>query len=147
MSEFFYEHKTNLLRILNNLEDFGVVIFSGSKKAEVSLEKSFDLPEVHSVSIELKLYDWQKALWQAARNLCQFSSSYVIMPSHRVDILGKNSNLFSSNQIGTAIFDVDTLEVRPINTTKTLKTNKYDKHYIATLNTLVENITEFSPVT
>ena len=146
MSEFFSERENSLLRVLNTLEDYGIFVFDGSKKTERSLEESLSLPEIQSVSIELKLHDWQKALWQATRNSYQFFSSYVVMPSHKAKILGRNSTLFDSNRIGTAIFDVETLEVKPIRFAESLKINRYNRHYIDTLNTLIENVTAFSPV-
>lgn len=145
ISELFHEKRTPIMRALERLEEWGVIDFSDCKREYVKINSSFKLPELRSIAIELKLTNWEKALWQAIRNRNQFAFSYVVMPNAKLSLLKSKGNLFASNNINIAVFDVDKMELTHIAQNKT-KANFYNRHYIENLGIVMKSLPSFEKV-
>ncbi len=134
-----------ILRALKELENTGVISFGDREQTNVRLNAGFDIPVLNSIAIELKLSSWKKALWQATRNGSQFASSYVIMPSNKLDLLNSKVDLFASNNVKVAVFDIESLSLTPIyqEDSNKLVTSRY---YLETLDCLIRNKSAFQSV-
>lgn len=142
LSGFLRQRKNDLLRSLEELQEWGVVQFEDTNKEKVTINANFEIPQIHSVAIELKLSSWEKALWQAIRNSGQFMSSFVVMPSNKLHLLNSKIDLFRANGIGTAVLDVDSLNLTPIHqpiNTQVIKS----RYYLEALGSLIKNIPNF----
>lgn len=144
IENLLHQRKSEILNYLSQLEEWGIVTVEDNTK--VFYNSSFSIPEIRSVAVELKLSSWEKALWQAIRNKSQFSSSYVVMPSNKLDLLSNNADVFKSNDVSMAVFDVDSLELTPLHnfSNQMLPSNR---HYLELLDSLVSNISSFHLVT
>jgi len=144
LAELMNQRQSAIVKALEELESWGIVTLDEGKSF-VSFNTDFDIPALQSVAIELKLSSWQKALWQATRNSNQFATSYVVMPSEKLDLLNSKIDLFISNNISTAVFDVDSLSLTPIHTSQSeeLATNR---HYLEGLGCLIQNLSAFHRV-
>jgi len=145
LSKFFSVSKYQASKSLENLEKWGVVTFQDDERQLVKIRASFVIPQLNSIAIELKLSSWEKALWQAVRNSSQFSSSYIIMPSYKLNLLKSKTELFVSNKVSTAVFDIDSLELTHITKAKN-SMHFSSRYYIETFSSLISNITSFQEV-
>ena len=134
-----------ILNVLRELEEWGIINFEDKCHHNVTVNSGFDIPMIHSVAIELKLSSWEKALWQATRNANQFASSYVVMPKRKLALLKSKFDLFKLNNVGTAVFDVDSLTLTSINQSMGHRpiTSRY---YLEGLDCLMRNLAAFERV-
>lgn len=146
ISQFFRQKRHDILRSLGELEEWGVVKFEDHSMENVMINVDFKIPQLHTVAIELKLSSWEKALWQAVRNSGQFSSSFVIMPSNKLDLLNSKKELFSLNGVGTAVLDVESLDITQVNS-PVVTSAITSRFYLQTLGNLMQNLPYFSRIT
>lgn len=145
ISSFLKENRSQVVKSLEKLEMWGVVTFQDENRLSVVINASFNIPELESIAIELKLSSWEKALWQAIRNSNQFASSYIVMPSDKLALLRSKADLFLSNNVSTAVFDIESLELTHITKQKNaLKLS--GRHYIETFSSILQNLPKFEEV-
>lgn len=140
------KQRSSLLKPLRELQEWGVIDFTDSRNCDVKLRHDFLIPNISSIAIELKLSSWEKALWQACRNRSQFASSYVVMPSNKLDLLNSKVDLFKSNDISTAVYNVDSMEFTSLHKNKhnMLVTNRY---YLEAIDSIINNLSTFRQIT
>lgn len=138
--------RNEIINALTDLEEWGIIDFDVIDRSSVCVSPSFSIPVLNSVSIELKLSSWEKALWQAIRNSSQFTSSYVVMPSDKLDLLNSKVGLFASNSINTAVFDIESMALTHVHENKTAINPINSRYSIESLDCLVRNLAAFERV-
>lgn len=107
---------------VSKLEEYGIVSYD-KKKELVVKNKNFKLPNVEVISLELKLDKWKKALWQASRNQAFYSTSYVVMPSNKEDLIRQNMRYFEVNDVSAAVIDLNGGSVKLVTPKRSIKKN------------------------
>lgn len=145
LAMLFNKRRSDVLRALMELEEWGVISFKNKHRNNVMINSGFEIPALESVAIELKLSSWEKALWQAARNGSQFASSCVVMPSNKLDLLNNKLDLFKTNNVNTAVFDISSLTLTPVHLITHIQPVS-GRYHLEAINTLVRNLDSFQQV-
>lgn len=69
--------------------------------------KSPRLPRVEICSFELKLYNWQRALYQATRYRSFSHRVFVVMPADSADLAFRHREMFERANVGLVSHDLD----------------------------------------
>ena len=79
------------------------------------------------------------------RNSSQFASSYMIMPSDKLKLLKGKADLFLMNNVNTAVFDIESLELTHVTQHKNPRATS-GRHYIEAFSSLLHNLQNFQEV-